>query len=79
MEEQNKPMKSEDEEKWNRYWNKLKENSRKVMETKDMKELISEGRAYAIRGFLTGDCGSIEQMAALALAATFKKRKENSF
>lgn len=79
MEEQSKPMKSEDEEKWNRYWSKIKENSKKALESKDIKELVNEGRTYAIRGFLTGDCGSIEQMAANALAATFKKRKENSF
>ena len=80
MEEPNKPMNNEEEELFNKYFSKIKEKTKKLInEKKDLKEYVRDGRNYAISGFLRGDCNDIEQMVANSLAATFKKRRENSF
>lgn len=80
MEEQKKPMSNDEEELFNRYFAKIKAATKKLIdEKKDLKEYVRDGRNYAIRGFMSGNCNDIEQMVANSLAATFRKRKENSF
>lgn len=80
MDEQNKPMNSSEEDLFNRYFAKIKEKTKKLInDKKQLGEYVRDGRNYAIRGFLSGNCDDIEQMVANSLAATFRKRKENSF
>lgn len=80
MEEQNKPMTSSEEDLFNKYFAKIKEKTKELInQKKQLGEYVKDGRNYAIRGFLSGNCSDIEQMVANSLAATFRKRKENSF